>query len=94
MEVNGQEPVVVITDDLSWTLTALGREVEIPEIFHIQKHVSSVAGLTTILGVLQDYQVCEGTPEQAYVDLCNLWHGKFNDHKGTYKSLCKQAVSP
>ena len=65
MEVHGREPVAVITvrvaDDLSWTLTALGREVELPEAFDSQKHVSSLAVLTTILNVLQDYQVCKAT---------------------------------
>ena len=89
MEVYRREPVAVITvrvaDDLSWTLTALGREVEMPEAFNIQKHVGSVAVLTTILNVLQGYQVCNGNPEQAYIDLCNLRHGKFNDRTGTYK---------
>ena len=81
MEVYGREPVAVITvrvaDDLTRTLTVLGREVEMPDI---QKHVNSVSVLTTILNVLQDYQ---GNPEQAYVDLCNLRHGKFNDRTGT-----------
>ena len=61
MEVYRREPVAVITvrvaDDLSWTLTVLGREVEMPEALDIQKHVNSVSVLTTILNVLQDYQV-------------------------------------
>lgn len=87
MEVHGREPVAVFTvqvaDDLSWTLTVLGREVELPEAFDSQKHVSSMAVLTTILNPLQDYQVCKGYPEQVYIDLCNLRRGKFNDRTGT-----------
>ena len=87
MEVHGREPVAVFTvqvaDDLSWTLTVLGREVELPEAFDSQKHVSSVAVLTTILNALQDYHVCKGNPEQVYIDLCNLRCGKFNDRTGT-----------
>ena len=84
MEVNGREPVAVVTvqvaDDLSWMLTTSGREVEMPEVFHIQKHVSSVAVLTIILNV---FQVCEGNLEPAYADPCNLRHGKFSDCTGT-----------
>ena len=87
MEVYRREPVAVITvrvaDDLSWILTALGREVEMPEALDIQKHVGSVAVLSTILNVLQGYQICNGNPEQEYIDLCNLRHGKFNDRTGT-----------
>ena len=87
MEHCRQEPVAVITvrvaDDLSWTLTALGREVEMPEALNIHKHVGSVAVLATILNVLQGYHICNGNPEQEYIDLCNLQHGKVNDRTGT-----------
>ena len=62
--------------------SALGREVELPEAFDSQKQVSSLAVLTTILNVLQDYQVCKGNPEQVYIDLCNLRRGKFSDRTG------------
>ena len=84
MEVNGREPVAVVTvqvaDDLSWMLTTSGREAEMPEVFHIQKHVSSVAVLTIILNV---FQVCEGNLEPANADPCKLRHGKFSDCTGT-----------
>ena len=87
MEVYRREPVAVITvwvaDDLSWALTALGREVEMPEALDIQKHVGSVDVVAIILNVLQGYQICNGNPEQEYIDLCNLQHGKFNDRTGT-----------
>ena len=88
MEADGKEPVAVLTlciaDDLRWTLTVLGREVTAPEVFPCQDHVNSVATLTTILGALLEYQVCKGNPEQAYVDLCKVRHGKFLNRTGTY----------
>ena len=85
MEANGREPVAVMTvqvaDDLSWMLTTSGREVEMSEVFHIQKDASSAAVLTIILNI---FQVCEGNLESAHADPCiSPQHGKFNDCTGT-----------
>ena len=57
--------------------------LDMPKALDIQKHVGSVAVFANILNVLQGYQVCNGDPEQAYIDLYNLRHGKFNDRTGT-----------
>ena len=88
MEMKGKESIAVITfrviTDLSWTLTALGREVVIPDDFPCHKCVSSVGALTTILSALLDYEVCMGNHKQAYVDLCQARGGKFYDCTGTY----------
>ena len=85
MDMKGKESIAVVTfrviEDLSWTLTALGREVVIPDDF--PECVSSVGALTTILSALLDYQVCMGNHEQAYIDLCQARRGRFYDCTGT-----------
>ena len=55
-----------VAEDLSWTLTVLGREAMVPEIFPCQEHVNSVATLRAILVALLEYHVCKGNPEAAY----------------------------
>ena len=65
-----QQPVAVliswVAEDLSWTLTVLGREATVPEIFPCQEHANSVATNRAILGALLEYHVCKGNPEPAY----------------------------
>lgn len=86
MEMKGKESIAVVTfrvtEDLSWTLTTLGRNVVLPDDFPCHERVSSVAVLTAILSALLDYQVCMANPEQAYIDLCR--RGRFHDCTGTY----------
>ena len=46
-----------VIKDLSCTLTALGREVVIPDDFPCHERASSVAALTTILSALLDFSI-------------------------------------
>ena len=82
----GGEPVAVITvrvaDDLSWTLTALGREVELPKVFDSQKidqcgsahyHPKCFARLSGL----------QGQPSASVHWSMQSRHGKFYDRTGT-----------
>ena len=87
IDTSGVEPVSLITirvaENLSWTLSVLGKRLVMPGIFHSHEHIKSITILATILSILLNYQVCEGNPEEDYVSLCKLRKNSFHDNKGT-----------
>lgn len=91
IDTSGLEPVSVITirvaDNLSWTLSVLGKRLAMPDVFHSHEHIRSVATLATILSILLSYQVCKGNPEEDYVSLCKLRKNNFHDITGTRAHL-------